>query len=172
MIGQLKKIFASTPLPQGMLEQREPLELATAALLVELARSDFSESEVERQAIRHLLEERFAIGAGEMDKLLAEAARRADRAVSLHEFTHRLNSELPYDEKRAIVEMLWRVSYADGRVDKHEEQLITRIAGLLHVSDRDRIRAKLKVVVEEGESSGARRENAARNAPEEKPEED
>lgn len=170
MIGQLKKIFASTPLPQGMLEQREPLELATAALLVELARSDFSESEVERQAIRHLLEERFAIGAGEMDKLLAEAARRADRAVSLHEFTHRLNSELPYDEKRAIVEMLWRVSYADGRVDKHEEQLITRIAGLLHVSDRDRIRAKLKVVAGEGESSGAWRGNAAGSAPEEKPE--
>ena len=43
--------------------------------------------------------------------------------------------------------MLWRVSHADGRIDKHEEQLIQRIAGLLHISDRDRVRLKLKVVV-------------------------
>lgn len=169
MIGPLKKIFGATPLPQGVLEQREPLELATAALLVELARSDFAESAVELAAIRHLLERRFGVSAAAMDQLLADAARRADRAVSLHEFTHRLNSELPAAEKLAIVEMLWRVSYADQRVDKHEEHLITRVAGLLHVSDRDRVRAKLKVIVEEGESSGAWRENAAGNAPEEKP---
>jgi len=45
------------------------------------------------------------------------------------------------------VEMLWRVSHADGHIDKHEEQLIQRIAGLLHISDRDRVRLKLKVVV-------------------------
>ena len=83
-----------------------------------------------------------------LDALLADAGRRADDAVSLHEFTHRLNQELPQSEKLAIVEMLWRVSYADGRIDKHEEQLIQRIAGLLHISDRDRVRLKLKVVVD------------------------
>ena len=42
--------------------------------------------------------------------------------------------------------MLWQVSHADGRIDKHEEQLVQRIAGLLHISDRDRVRLKLKVV--------------------------
>jgi uncharacterized tellurite resistance protein B-like protein len=83
------------------------------------------------------------------DKLLADAARRADRAVSLHEFTHRLNRELPESDKLAIIEMLWRVSHADGRIDKHEEQLVQRIAGLLHVTDRDRMRLKLKTVVTE-----------------------
>lgn len=169
MIGRLKEIFGATPLPQGVLEQREPLELATAALLVELARSDFSESAEELAAIRHLLEKRFGVGPDAMEKLLEDASRRADRAVSLHEFTHRLNNELPASEKIAIVEMLWRVSYADKRIDKHEEHLITRIAGLLHVSDRDRVRTKLRVIVEEGESSGAGRANSAGNAPEEKP---
>ncbi len=79
---------------------------------------------------------------------MVNAARRVDKAVSLHEFTHRLNRELPEEDKLAIVEMLWRVSHADGRIDKHEEQLIQRIAGLLHISDRDRVRLKLKVVVD------------------------
>jgi uncharacterized tellurite resistance protein B-like protein len=148
MIGSLKKIFGAEPAVQGVLEHREPLELATAALLVELSRSDFSESATELEAIRHVLERRFGLSEEALDKLLAEATRRADRAVSLHEFTHRLNRELPEADKLAIVEMLWRVSHADGRIDKHEEHLVQRIAGLLHISDRDRVRLKLKVVVD------------------------
>lgn len=148
LLGQLKKIFGEQALPQGVLEDREPFELATAALLVELARSDFSESPAEADAIRHLLQKRFELTDEALDQLLADAARRADKAVSLHEFTHRLNRELPESDKLAIIEMLWRVGHADGRIDKHEEHLIQRIAGLLHVSDRDRVRLKLKVVVD------------------------
>ena len=153
MIEQLKKMFASQPVARGLLEQREPLELATAALLIELARSDFSEVAPELAAIRQLLQKRFGLAAEAVDALLAEAGRRADDAVSLHEFTHRLNRELPQSEKLDIVEMLWRVSHADGHIDKHEEQLIQRIAGLLHISDRDRVRLKLKVVVGAGEGN-------------------
>jgi uncharacterized tellurite resistance protein B-like protein len=147
MIEHLKRIFAGQPAAQGLLEQREPHELATAALLIELARADFSESATELEAIRQLLQKRFGLDSVAVEKLLAQAGQRADDAVSLHEFTHRLNQELPESEKLAIVEMLWRVSNADGHIDKHEEQLIQRIAGLLHISDRDRVRLKLKVVV-------------------------
>jgi uncharacterized tellurite resistance protein B-like protein len=148
MLGQLKKIFGAEPEVRGMLEDREPFELATAALLIELARSDFGESPDEVAVIRALLQKRFGLAESAVDTLIADAARRADRAVSLHEFTHRLNRELPESDKLAIVEMLWRVSRADGRIDKHEEQLIQRVAGLLHISDRDRVRLKLKVVVD------------------------
>jgi uncharacterized tellurite resistance protein B-like protein len=146
MIETLKRMFAGQPAAQGLLEQREPIELATAALLIELARSDFSESSAELDAIRQLLQKRFGLGLDAVEKLLTEAGQRADHAVSLHEFTHRLNTELPEHEKLGIVEMLWRVSHADGHIEKHEEQLIQRIAGLLHISDRDRVRLKLKVV--------------------------
>lgn len=147
MIETLKRMFAGQPAVQGLLEQREPIELATAALLIELARADFSEASTELEAIRQLLQKRFSLSAAAVEKLLAEAGRRADDAVSLHEFTHRLNTELPESEKLGIVEMLWRVSHADGHIEKHEEQLIQRIAGLLHISDRDRVRLKLKVVM-------------------------
>ena len=149
LLGQLKKIFGQEPLPSGVLEDREPFELATAALLLELARSDFSESEAEVAAIRHLLQKRFELTDEALDQLMANATQRADKATSLHEFTHRLNRELPEEDKLAIVEMLWRVSHADGRIDQHEEQLVQRIAGLLHISDRDRVRLKLKVVVDQ-----------------------
>jgi uncharacterized tellurite resistance protein B-like protein len=148
MLDQLKKLFGNTPVAAtGVLEQREPLELATAALLLELSRADFSESVEEKEAISHLLQKRFRTSIQVTDKLMADAARRADRAVSLHEFTHRLNRELPEADKLAIVEMLWQVANADGRIDKHEEQLVQRVAGLLHISDRDRMRLKLKTIV-------------------------
>ena len=151
LLGQLKKIFGDEPVARGMLEDREPFELATAALLLELARADFSESPAEVAAIRHLLQQRFSLTDAALDQLMVDAAKRADKAVSLHEFTHRLNREMPEADKLAIVEMLWRVSHADGRIDKHEEQLVQRIAGLLHISDRDRVRLKLKVVVDRAE---------------------
>ena len=147
MIASLKRLFGVEPPVTGVLETKEPLDLATAALLLELARSDFSESPEEIEAIRHLLERRFGLKGEPLDKLIQEAQRRADQAVSLHEFTHRLNRELAEEDKLAIVEMLWHVSHADGRIDKHEEHLVQRIAGLLHVSDRDRVRMRLKVVV-------------------------
>jgi len=148
MIEQLKRIFGAEPQVTGVLDKAEPLELATAALLIELCRSDFSESQTERDAVRHLLQRRFTLDDAQLDKLIASASKRADSAVSLHEFTYRLNRELPEAEKLAILEMLWRVSNADGHIDKHEEYLIQRVAGLLHISDRDRVRLKLKVVVE------------------------
>lgn len=151
MLDQLKRIFGGEPETVGVLASSDPIELATAALLIEMSRSDFSESTVEQEAVRHLLQRRFKLDDAALDRLIAEASRRADRAVSLHEFTHRLNRELPEADKLAILEMLWRVSNADGRIDKHEEYLILRVAGLLHISDRDRVRLKLKVVV--GESS-------------------
>jgi uncharacterized tellurite resistance protein B-like protein len=153
MLEQLKRIFGTEPETVGVLANREPVELATAALLVEMSRSDFSESQAEREAVRHLLRRRFVLDDAALDRLIADASSRADTAVSLHEFTHRLNRELPHGDKLAILEMLWFVSNADGRIDKHEEYLIQRIAGLLHISDRDRIRLKLKVIMEGAEGT-------------------
>ncbi len=147
MLAQLKRIFGSEPAPAGLLQIREPLDLAIASLLVELARADFSESPAEVEAIRHVLGRRFGASEEIVNELVSRAMQRADRAVSLHEFTHRLNTELPHEDKLAIIEMLWEVSHADGRIDKHEEHLVQRVAGLLHISDRDRIRLKLKTIV-------------------------
>ena len=95
VIEQLKKLFAGEPVARGLLEHREPLELVTAALLLELSRADFSESAAEHAAIRELMARRFKLSPEATDKLIREAVQRVDLAVSLHEFTHRLNLELP-----------------------------------------------------------------------------
>ena len=40
--------------------------------------------------------------------------------------------------------MLWLVAFADGKKDAHEEHMVRKIAGLLHVAHPDFIDAKLK----------------------------
>ena len=134
-------------------EPRDPAparRLAVATLLVEIARADFEVDASERTAIRRMLAGAYGLDPDSAGALLAQAERAAEEAVSLYEFTRRLNDELSPAEKVEIVEMLWRVAYADGRLDKYEEHLVRKAADLLYVPHRRFIRAKLKI---EGEPS-------------------
>jgi uncharacterized tellurite resistance protein B-like protein len=54
--------------------------------------------------------------------------------VSVHDFTKVLHEHLDEKEKADIVSMLWRVAYADGRLDKYEDSLVLKISDLLYVS--------------------------------------
>jgi uncharacterized tellurite resistance protein B-like protein len=146
MLEQLKRMFGGETTPREMLKQGAAVELATAALLIELAHADSSVAMCELVAVRQLLQQHFGVSGDTLETLMNAAANRIG-AASLQEFTYQLDRELPPADKLAIIEMLWRVSNADGHIDATEEQLIARIAGLLHVSDRDRMRLKLKVVV-------------------------
>ncbi len=147
MIEQLKRIFRGETSTKDMLNQSAAVELATAALLIELAHADSSVEACELQVVRQLLQQHFGVSGDTLQNLMVDAASRLDGTASLHEFTYRLDRELSHANKLAVIEMLWRVSNADGHIDTSEEQLIARIAGLLHISDRDRTRLKLKVVV-------------------------
>lgn len=145
MLGTLKKWVSDNlggEVPEAL--GNDDAELALAALLVELARADFRENPEEHAEIRQLLGS-YLKSTSRVDELLAAATLRADRAVSLHEFTRQINAELNEPEKLAVIEMLWRVSMADGRIDAHEGHLVRKVAGLLHVRDRDLVRLRLKI---------------------------
>lgn len=122
------------------------LKLATAVLLVEVARADFSEDEIEIDAVAGLLESHLGTSRDEAKRLIDEARSRADHAASLQSFTRQLHEEIGNEEKLRIVEMLWRVALADSTLDKHEDHLIRKVAGLLYVSHGDLIRVRNRVM--------------------------
>lgn len=124
------------------------LRVATAALLVEMARADFSEDSGEREEIVRILQSHFSLDLADARELLAQAGDRADESVSLHEFTRLLHEQLQPEEKQAIVEMLWRVALADAQLDKYEDHLVRKIADLLYVSHGDLVRLKHRVLGE------------------------
>ena len=126
-------------------KSEEP-HLAVAVLLVEagLMHGDFSADE--RAMTAHLLARRFALSADEADELISRAETRARSTAQYFPFTHSLNSNMSIEDKIEVVEMLWRIAYADGNLDAFEDQLIRQVSGLLHVPDRDRMLARKRVL--------------------------
>jgi uncharacterized tellurite resistance protein B-like protein len=121
------------------------LQLATAVLMIEVARADFDRSDVEDDAIAMLLEAHLGLDKAEIADLIAEAEAQADRAASLQNFTRQLHESLSQAEKLSIIEMLWRVALADETLDKYEDHLIRKVAGLLYISHSDLIRVRNRV---------------------------
>jgi uncharacterized tellurite resistance protein B-like protein len=121
------------------------LRLATAVLLVEVARADFAEDEFELDAAAELLHSHLQLPRHEIEQLVAEARQHADHSASLQSFTRQLHEELGVEEKLRVVEMLWEVALADSKLDKHEDHLIRKVAGLLYISHSDLIRVRNRV---------------------------
>jgi uncharacterized tellurite resistance protein B-like protein len=146
MLRALTAFFGqgSAAVPAPATRERE-LALATAVLLIEVVRADFAEGDIELAAVGRLLEQHLGITTAEADTLVAEARREADVQVSLQSFTRRLHEELPPAEKHRIVELLWRVALSDSTLDKHEDHLIRKVAGLLYISHGDLIRIRNRV---------------------------
>ena len=125
-----------------------PIEMATAVLLIEMARADFDQAENENEVIRQLLKGHFDLNNEQTHDLFCEAMTVADDAVSLHEYTHALHKTLTQEAKEEIIEMLWRLAMSDNNLDKHEDYLVRKIADLLYVSNSIVLKMRHKVTSE------------------------
>lgn len=128
------------------LERPDELQVAVAALLVEAARMDDRFAPEERAAIAKVLAERFALAAEDTSRLLAAALKVETQSAQLFRFTHLVVERLAPPERVRIIEMLWEVVYAEGRLDPDADALVRQIAGLIYVSDHDRGEARRRVL--------------------------
>lgn len=143
IINQVVDAISSPRSPGDDSESREAaLRSATAVLMLDVARSDhvFDESEFER--VLELVEKHFGMSPDDAAELVNAADEKAENLVSLHEFTQLLHNNLDESEKARIVGLLWKVAYADGRLDKFEDSLVRKISDLLHVSRGRSMRLK------------------------------
>lgn len=122
------------------------LRLAAAGLLAHAAALDGEVAEDETRTIRNLLRAHFDLNEDEVEELLEEGNREAAETTQLFAFTRVINDNLDPEERIKIIEMLWEVVYADGEVHHYESNLIRRVSGLLHVSDRDSGSARKRVL--------------------------
>ena len=145
MINKLTQFFTKNFLSEEAGEEKEQrgIEFATAALLIEVSRSDEERTEDEKQSIIAILQGLFEFNEEELSNLIELAEDAIEEAHDLHQFTRLLNESYDYSGRKELVVQLWRVAYADGRIDKFEEHIIRRIAGLLHVDNSDFVQAKV-----------------------------
>jgi uncharacterized tellurite resistance protein B-like protein len=133
------------PVPEDYSDE-DRVQLAVCVLLLEVARADEHFSDTERGQVIEILADKFEIDEDEAHDLIdASTADRGDR-LDLFNYTREINASCTPAEKEAIVESIWRVIYADGRLDSHEDHLAHRLATLLNLNHRQLINAKLRVL--------------------------
>ena len=98
---------------------------------------------------------RFALDDAATEELIDISTLAENEAVDLYRFTSLLNRTLDEAGRLGIVEMMWEVVFADGRVNEFEDNLIWRAADLLGVSSRDRIAIRRRIAGEKADSGGA-----------------
>ncbi|MBT4521589.1 MAG: TerB family tellurite resistance protein [Halieaceae bacterium] len=142
MIRALKALFELPP-QDSTASEAHRVQLAAAALLIETARADFTQSPSEEAALEVLLCNTLALDKAEVDQLIELADDHVDNAISLYEFTREINDHYGPEQKRQLIAAMWAVAYADGDLDKYEEHLIRQVADLIYVPHRDYIKSKL-----------------------------
>jgi uncharacterized tellurite resistance protein B-like protein len=132
MISRIVDTVSST---ESVSDDREAtLRMATAVLMIDVARADYLFDESEFDRLLELIAMHFELSAEDAAELVIDANERADELVSVHEFTKHLHEHLDENEKARIVSLLWQIAYADGRLDKYEDSLVLKISDLLYVS--------------------------------------
>lgn len=122
------------------------LQMASAALMVEMLHVDGQVTTEEDEKLRLLLAQRFNLDSSEIEALIDLAHDEKHEATDYFQFTSLLNSHYSQQQKIDLVEDLWQLAYADHELDKYEEHLLRRLAELLHVPHQDFIRTKHKTL--------------------------
>lgn len=120
------------------------LNLAVAALLVEILRADYHVGVDERRQVVESVSRLLGLDAEQSLALVEEAERHIDQSHDIYQFTSQINRSYSEADKISLLEALWRVARADATVHKYEEHLIRRMADLLHVPHSAYISAKLR----------------------------
>ncbi|KFE36812.1 TerB family tellurite resistance protein [Thioclava atlantica] len=142
MFGRLLNIL-NDPAPDPL--AGDDRELALAALLVRLARSDQDYDEEEKIRIDRVLAQRNGLSPFEATEMRRRAEEIESGAPDTVRFTRALKDKVAYEDRTGVIEALWDVALADGVRDAHEDALIRLAAKLLGVNDVDSARARQRV---------------------------
>ncbi|MDH7605451.1 MAG: TerB family tellurite resistance protein [Melioribacter sp.] len=142
MLSFIKKIFNDKETNDSV-NQEQKIQIVTAALFLEIAKSDNHFSKEEYILFRKILKEMFNLNDEQLHELIDIAEERIIKSVSLYEFTDIINNHFNNDEKFELVKNLWKLIYADNVLNKYEEHLIRIISNNLKLNHRDMIAAKM-----------------------------
>jgi uncharacterized tellurite resistance protein B-like protein len=134
--------YAPPQAPESDLERR--MQVATAALLLEVTRMDDDVAEEERALVIQAVKAKFNLSEDAARELIAQASREAKNATDYYQFTRDLNRAFSPEQKITLIERLWQIAYADKNLNKYEDHLVRKVADLLYVPHAQVIALKNK----------------------------
>ena len=148
MIDNLKKFFGKGA---GRTVDKEEtrshdIRIATCALLLEMATIDGEFNAPEKESIISILKESHGLSDKHATALIEAADEELKKSIDMWQFTNLINQNYSKDEKKQVIDTVWQVIYADGRLDKHEDYLVHKLAKLLRLTHKELIDSKLKIL--------------------------
>lgn len=138
MLSQILNFFQS--------HESDPVTLsvddAAAVLLIEVMMADHDMDQTEIDCVTQILSERMSLSRQEVQACVDTALQRQKESYDLFQFTHIINEHYGEQERYLLLVDLWRVAFADGRLDKYEDHRIRRVSDMLHLHHSHFIRAK------------------------------
>lgn len=141
MLQAFKEMLVGVSGPQTV--DAPEWDMAVAVLLFEVARADFDVSDDEQALIGRMIAAEYGLDEAAVQALVVKAGSRVDEQTSLHPFLRQINDTFSLDQRRRVVELMWRVALIDDDKHRFEEALIRRVSDLLYVEHGGFIRAKL-----------------------------
>ncbi|MCC7325779.1 MAG: TerB family tellurite resistance protein [Burkholderiales bacterium] len=131
-----------TPMPDTVGAPFQRREIAVVTLLVEMAQSDRTLATGELVTVERIVRERFGLDAATAGRLIAAARAELDAALEDWVFANAVREGFDARERLEIVELLWEVVYADGKLARLEESLMRRVANEIGIGEVEREAAR------------------------------
>jgi uncharacterized tellurite resistance protein B-like protein len=145
LVNRLKDGFSAPPQ-----EQRDPLRLATAAVLLEIGYADGKFTPEEGEDLTTYLQRAFAVSPEEARELIDEATEIRNRTIDHFALTNYIRTNASLAERIEIVKTMWRMVYSDGKLTDYENYLVRKLADLLGLEHHVMIDAKVAVLRDMG----------------------
>ena len=131
--------------PKKTLETKQSsfeIELTASVLAYELARSDGEITKDELSILMTQIEEIAEKVGKNKEEIFKIIEIYSKDSVSFYEFVDDINKNYSKEEKIDLLKFLWKMAYADSKLDVDEERLIRRIADLIRIKDVDVLKLK------------------------------
>ena len=146
LLDQLKSMFGLVDEPSAAPPSAIDKNLAAAALMVHVIAADGEITDDEEARLMQILREHYSVTDGEATTLANAAKLAQNDAIDMYRFTSILKQEMDDSERRALVEDLWEMVYADGEVHEFEDNVVWRVAELIGIQSRERMLLKQRVL--------------------------
>ncbi len=115
----LKRLFGSSE-PAGERHglERRHLQVSVAVLMHEARRADYEHVEGESDVAELALRELFGVSAEEAAELLKEGRAKAEQLTSFYAPVTVIKRDFSMPERIRLIEHLWRISFADGQLNR------------------------------------------------------
>ena len=118
------------------------VELTACVLAYELARSDGNISNEELSILMNEIDSVSAKVGKEKEEIFKIIEIYSNDSVSFFEFIQDINKDYSKSEKLDLIYLMWKVAFADNKLDVDEERLVRRLADLINIKDIDVLKLK------------------------------